>query len=103
MKSLTHLETIGLITLAYNPQLSRDDLEIPTHARYFDQHILFNFQTLQGTKIYNNLSCGIAEFTEAGEQLAPLTDAVPVDGFFEYALDYFCRSHTYPSCPWPRA
>lgn len=83
---LTHLESIGLIRLNLDSThlLTIDSLEENTVADYFGRKVLIKFSETKKMCKRNELAIGQAVFTQAGEQLAGICGAKPLDGFFEF-------------------
>jgi len=83
---LTHLESIGVIRLNLDPTFyfTVDDLDQNTMVDYFGSKIPISFAGNEGMRKRNELSIGQAMFTQAGEQLAGICGAKPLDGFLEF-------------------
>ncbi len=77
---LANLDSMGLLKLHDNPKV----LNIPTDkcpASYFGQNLLLD----QSESIH--IPAGYVILSEIGQQLFPISNAKPVEGFFEYVKD----------------
>ena len=83
---LTHLESIGVIRLNLDStfMFMVDGLEQNTVADYFGRKIPLKFAGNDKMRKRNELATGQVMFTQAGEQLAGICGAKPLDGFFEF-------------------
>ncbi len=83
---LTHLESVGVIRLNLDSTFyfTVDDLEQNTLVDYFGSKIPLTFAGNERMLKRNELAIGQAMFTQAGEQLAGICGAKPLDDFFEF-------------------
>jgi len=84
---LSHLESIGLIRLdlGQNFMYFINGLERTTVVDYFGEVIYVEFAESENTKPEKNeIGIGRVIFTQAGQQLAAICGAKPVDGFLEF-------------------
>ena len=83
---LTHLESIGVIRINVDStfHFAVDDLEQNTLVDYFGSKIPLRFAGNDKMRKRNELAIGQVMFTQAGEQLAGICGAKPLDGFFEF-------------------
>jgi hypothetical protein len=77
--SISHLENLGLIQYgAFGKQLI--ELEQKGYANYFSNKVWYEFLMPERNELY----VGEVLFTKSGEQLAPISGAQPIAGFFDY-------------------
>ena len=83
---LTHLESVGVIRLELGSTFyfTVDGLEQDTVADYFGSKIPLSFAGNDKMRLRNELAIGQVMFTQAGEQLAGICGAQPLDGFLEF-------------------
>jgi hypothetical protein len=79
-ESLSHLESIGLIRFAELAGYVRTGLGQKGNVPYFGTSIWIEFEQAEN----NTLQVGKVLLTQAGQQLAPISAAGPVDGFVDY-------------------
>src|SRR6266850_3261331 len=79
---LTHLESIGVIRINVDStfHFAVDDLEQNTLVDYFGSKIPLRFAGNDKMRKRNELAIGQVMFTQAGEQLAGICGAKPLDG-----------------------
>lgn len=77
---LIHLESLGLIQFNNLSGFRRLNVPKATMVHYYGQPVTLTFENETG----NQLDLGNVVLTRAGQQLAPVSDPTPVDGFFEY-------------------
>jgi hypothetical protein len=81
--TLNHLDDIGLITFGNVAGFKKLRLPKNISINYYGTTTNIEFKKTDN----NELSIGKAIFTKAGEQLARICGAKPVDGFFEYIVN----------------
>lgn len=81
--TLSHLDSLGLIV--FNSITGYIKMGLPEQVAlyYFDRPVVLNMPQ----KADNELQIGCVLLTKAGEDLATICGANPVDGFFEYVYD----------------
>lgn len=77
---VSHLESLGLIHFGTFASYVRKGLGQKGFVKYFDHDLWIEFQNPEN----NEMKIGTIILTKAGQQLAPLSGAVPVDGFTDY-------------------
>lgn len=83
--ALSHLDSIGLINFTDLTQFLNAGQDKSIFARYFDKPIIFNFNQDKG----NNFIFGHAKFTKIGQELAPIANGKPIEGYLEYLIDHW--------------
>jgi hypothetical protein len=81
--TLVHLETLGLIRFDHLAGFTRLPLPKAFKIDYFGKPLKLEMEK----DAENVLVIGKVLLTNAGQQLAPISGAVPVDGFFEYVCE----------------
>lgn len=82
-RSLTHLETIGLIRFDNLAGFKRMSLAQNVLIKYHQNTAYLKFQKSEG----NELKVGKVMLTASGEELANVCDSEPAGGFWEYITD----------------
>jgi hypothetical protein len=92
-EALAHLETLGLIRFAPGPNAFRhESMPKAVEVSYFGMSANLTFQEDKD----NDLNIGTLILTRAGEQLAPVSGAKPVDGYYEYVYDRWAAHRLLP-------
>jgi len=81
--TLKHLEDIGLISLESIAEFTRTKLSKVIVIKYYGIPVSIEFKKRDN----NVLKIGHAIFTKAGEELARICGAKPIDGFIDYAIE----------------
>ncbi len=81
--SLTHLDSIGLVTFEHLAGYNLLELSQTIDTSYYGKPLKVRFA---GEKD-NELDIGSAVLTEVGEQLATVCQSQPVDGFYDYVRE----------------
>lgn len=89
--ALAHLETLGLIRFD-SGGFHRLHLPKTVTASYFGRQALLTFPK----DADNSLSAGAVLLTRAGQELAPICESKPVEGFFEYVCEQWKRQSLIP-------
>lgn len=76
---ISHLESLGLIQFIF-PSCYDWDLEQKGYALYFGDKVWYDCHKPKN----NILQVGHVLLTQAGQQLAPISGAQPIDGFFNH-------------------
>jgi hypothetical protein len=82
-KSLTELESIGLVST--NPLGLTLTVGKQASLAYFDKRVIFNFDDDSN----NKLPMGTVMLTSIGQELAHICETQPIDGFYDYVVDYW--------------
>lgn len=81
--SLSHLESLGLVQFQAIAGFQRRRLPKQIRVFYFGTPL----DLVLPNESNNNLELGCVLLTRAGQELAPVSGAAPVDGFFEFVRD----------------
>ena len=92
--TLSHLDSIGLIQFDPLAGFVRRHLGQKGHVSYFDKQVWIEFEKLEE----NDVRVGHVLLTKAGEQLAPICNSTPCDGFIEYVQEKW-RGFNYKTEP----
>lgn len=92
--TLTHLDEIGLVSFDNLAGFTRIDLPDKVRAYYYGHPI-----DLEIKKDQNRLVVGKVRLSRVGQDLAPVVDAHPVDGFIDYVLEIWREAGGVVSSP----
>ena len=81
--SLSHLDSIGLIQFNSLEGFAVEDLSQKTSVSYHGQVLELSF----AKETDNELNIGKVLLTKIGQELAPICESKPVDGFMDYVKD----------------
>lgn len=90
--ALSHLETLGLIQFNNLTEFSRLGIQKSVTVFYYGRPVELTFPK----ETDNALAVGNVLLTRAGQQLAPVCDPKPVDGFFDYVKDRWTSQSLIP-------
>ena len=91
-KTLSHLESIGLVQFSAISEFERVGLPKKFALFYFGRRLFLEMPKDTG----NSLSIGHVLLTRIGQELAPICGGRPVDGLFDYVVDRWKRFHPRP-------
>ena len=91
-KSLAYLESLGLVQ--FNNLAGFSHLRLPKAVTvfYYGQPTNLTFPTDQD----NELQLGKVLLTRAGQQLAPVCESTPIEGYYEYIYDRWAEQSLVP-------
>lgn len=95
---MRHLDDIGLIKLELLSEFSIGNLPKSLRALYYEDEVILELNKENENKI----DVGAVVLTKVGAQLAPLTNAQPVDGFMVFVLNRWARAGLAPRSEWPK-
>lgn len=90
--ALSHLETLGLIQFNNLTEFSRLGIQKSVTVFYYGRPVALTFPK----ETDNALAVGNVLLTRAGQQLAPVCDPKPVDGFFDYVKNRWTSQYLIP-------
>jgi hypothetical protein len=90
--SLTHLDTLGLIKFDTVAGFIRLGLPKKATVSYYGVPVELTLPNEQN----NQIECGKVLLTNAGKELAPICDAKPLDGFFDFVCERWARQSFIP-------
>jgi Protein of unknown function (DUF2806) len=87
-ESLTHLQSIGLVTYSPDSYFGRTELPSETKINYFDKSLNIKFENIQD----NALNTGKVLFTTVGLELYSISGAAFNQEFYEYLIHEWSNS-----------
>lgn len=90
--TLSHLENLGLIQFSVMTEFMQEDIPNPFIVYYYGKNVELTLPKDTG----NQLDIGSVIFTKAGNELAPICDSKPVDGFFDFVYDKWAADGLVP-------
>ncbi len=93
--TLEHLADIGLINFDFHGNFVLSKLDKRVKIMYYDKPIIIEFKSEKD----NAFKFGKIIFTKAGQQLARICGSKSVDGFMDYALNYWIKEGLIVSSP----
>jgi len=85
--NLAHMSSLGLVRFESVVPFSLQHLPKVISIDYYGRSVLLTFPADFG----NKLTLGFVMLTKAGEDLAPVCGATPVDGFYDYVYDRWAK------------
>jgi hypothetical protein len=95
--SLRHLDDIGIVKFITEQTFALTDFQLP--ISYFDTPSNIHLEGAQKKE----LTIGNILLTKVGEELAKISGAEEVEGFFEYSLTQWHNRNHNLSSPFPRS